>query len=118
MFGQRCWSAGMAKLTLGTGAFPVVPRRAGAAAAVPPGVVASCAGRTSAATAYAFEGFVPKLRRCRQPGCAGSARCRKAGGRRSGTAPGAAATATRPPGCGACPRCSALGTPHWEPRPG
>jgi glycerol kinase len=59
LFGQRCWSAGMAKLTLGTGAFlwchagPVPP------AAVPPGVVASCAWQTSDANAYSFEGFVP-----------------------------------------------------------
>jgi glycerol kinase len=59
LFGQRCWSAGMAKLTLGTGAFlwchagPVPP------AAVPPGVVASTAWQTSDANAYAFEGFVP-----------------------------------------------------------
>jgi glycerol kinase len=59
LFGQRCWSAGMAKLTLGTGAFlwchagPVPP------AAVPPGVVASTAWQTSDARAYSFEGFVP-----------------------------------------------------------
>ncbi|HEX6855854.1 MAG TPA: FGGY family carbohydrate kinase [Streptosporangiaceae bacterium] len=59
LFGQRCWSAGMAKLTLGTGAFlwchagPVPP------AAVPPGVVASTAWQTSDAHAYCFEGFVP-----------------------------------------------------------
>ena len=88
LYGQRCWSEGMAKLTLGTGAFlwchagPAPPAR------VPPGVVASCAwqfegrragregqagregrpgeeerpGREERAgeqTAYALEGFVP-----------------------------------------------------------
>jgi glycerol kinase len=88
LYGQRCWSEGMAKLTLGTGAFlwchagPAPPDR------VPAGVVASCAwqvegrraggrggaggrrragGRRGAGggggageqTAYALEGFVP-----------------------------------------------------------
>jgi glycerol kinase len=59
LFGQRCWRAGEAKLTLGTGAFlwchagPVPP------AAVPDGVVSSCAWRLADETAYALEGFVP-----------------------------------------------------------
>jgi glycerol kinase len=63
LFGQRCWSEGMAKLTLGTGAFlwchagPAPPAR------VPDGVVSSCAWRLDAVpdlgTAYALEGFVP-----------------------------------------------------------
>jgi glycerol kinase len=63
LFGQRCWSEGMAKLTLGTGAFlwchagPVPPTR------VPDGVVSSCAWQLDtvpgAGAAYALEGFVP-----------------------------------------------------------
>jgi len=63
LFGQRCWSEGMAKLTLGTGAFlwchagPAPPAR------VPDGVVSSCAwqldGIAGAGAAYALEGFVP-----------------------------------------------------------
>ncbi len=118
LFGQRCWSAGMAKLTLGTGAFlwchagPVPP------AAVPPGVVASCAWQTSRRALR-----TPSRASCRtpgvsSPGCAGSARCRRTGGRRSGTAPGAAATAIRRPGCGACPRCSGWARRTGAPRPG
>jgi glycerol kinase len=59
LFGQRCWRAGLAKLTLGTGAFlwchagPVPP------ASVPSGVVSSCAWMRPGDTAYALEGFVP-----------------------------------------------------------
>ncbi len=59
MFGQRCWEAGTAKLTLGTGAFlwcqvgPAPPE-------LPPeGVVSSCAWRLEDAASYALEGFVP-----------------------------------------------------------
>ncbi|MGO8960907.1 MAG: FGGY family carbohydrate kinase [Streptosporangiaceae bacterium] len=59
LFGQRCWDAGMAKLTLGTGAFlwcqagPMPP-------AVPPeGVVSSCAWQLAGTASYALEGFVP-----------------------------------------------------------
>jgi glycerol kinase len=59
LFGQRCWSGGMAKLTLGTGAFLWCHAGAEPPAAVPPGVVASPAWQTSLANAYAFEGFVP-----------------------------------------------------------
>jgi glycerol kinase len=59
LYGQRCWNEGMAKLTLGTGAFlwchagPAPPDR------VPAGVVASCAWEVDGAPAYALEGFVP-----------------------------------------------------------
>lgn len=64
LFGQRCWREGLAKLTLGTGAFlwchagPVPP------ADVPAGVVSSCAWRLdergrAGESAYALEGFVP-----------------------------------------------------------
>jgi glycerol kinase len=59
LFGQRCWEAGEAKLTLGTGAFlwcqagPLPP------AVTPAGVVASCAWQLGTEAAFAFEGFVP-----------------------------------------------------------
>jgi glycerol kinase len=59
LFGQRCWDVGMAKLTLGTGAFlwcqagPVPPE-------LPPdGVVSSCAWQLAGTASYALEGFVP-----------------------------------------------------------
>ncbi len=59
LFGQRCWDAGQAKLTLGTGAFlwcqagPVPP------AVQPDGVVSSCAWQLDGKAAFALEGFVP-----------------------------------------------------------
>jgi glycerol kinase len=59
LFGQRCWSAGMAKLTLGTGAFLWCHAGAVPPEAVPRGVVASCAWQTRAGPSYALEGFVP-----------------------------------------------------------
>ena len=59
LFGQRCWSAGTAKLTLGTGAFLWCHAGTVPPAAVPDGVVSSCAWRLPGETAYALEGFVP-----------------------------------------------------------
>jgi glycerol kinase len=59
LFGQRCWSAGMAKLTLGTGAFLWCHAGPAPPGQVPAGVVASCAWRLGAGPAYALEGFVP-----------------------------------------------------------
>ena len=43
LFGQRCWRAGMAKLTLGTGAFLWCHAGGVPLARCPPGVVSSCA---------------------------------------------------------------------------
>jgi glycerol kinase len=58
LFGLRCWSAGEAKVTLGTGAF--VLANAGHEPPVPPdGVLASTAWRIGGRTTYALEGFVP-----------------------------------------------------------
>ena len=58
LFGLRCWTAGTAKVTLGTGAF--VLAHAGQAAPAPPGgILASCAWRRAGATSYALEGFIP-----------------------------------------------------------
>jgi glycerol kinase len=59
LFGQRCWRAGMAKLTLGTGAFFWCHAGSSPPAVVPPGVVSSCAWQLDSGTAYALEGFVP-----------------------------------------------------------
>jgi len=64
LYGQRCWTEGMAKLTLGTGAFLWCHAGAAPPARVPEGVVASCAWRLDGEragqeTAYALEGFVP-----------------------------------------------------------
>jgi glycerol kinase len=59
LFGQRCWSSGMAKLTLGTGAFLWCHAGSAPPAAVPRGVVSSCAWQLPGDTAYALEGFVP-----------------------------------------------------------
>ena len=60
LFGQRCWDAGQAKLTLGTGAFlwcqagPVPP------VLQPDGVVSTCAWQLDEdEAAFALEGFVP-----------------------------------------------------------
>jgi len=58
LFGLRCWSAGEAKVTLGTGAF--VLANAGHEPPAPPdGVLASTAWRLGARTTFALEGFVP-----------------------------------------------------------
>jgi len=59
LFGQRCWREGMAKLTLGTGAFLWCNAGNAPPVAVPAGVVSSCTWRTDETTAYALEGFVP-----------------------------------------------------------
>jgi len=59
LFGQRCWREGMAKLTLGTGAFLWCHAGAVPPASVPAGVVSSCAWQLGEQTAYALEGFVP-----------------------------------------------------------
>jgi glycerol kinase len=59
LYGQRCWSEGMAKLTLGTGAFVWCHAGGQPPARVPEGVVASCAWRLGGHSGYALEGFVP-----------------------------------------------------------
>jgi glycerol kinase len=58
LFGLRCWSAGEAKVTLGTGAFALA--NAGHEPPAPPdGVLASTAWRVGGRTTFALEGFVP-----------------------------------------------------------
>jgi glycerol kinase len=59
LFGQRCWHEGMAKLTLGTGAFLWCHAGSAPPERVPDGVVSSCAWRLGQQTAFALEGFVP-----------------------------------------------------------
>jgi glycerol kinase len=58
LFGLGCRRPGMAKVTLGTGAF--ILAHAGREVPEPPlGVLASCAWRLGGETSYALEGFVP-----------------------------------------------------------
>lgn len=59
LFGQQCWSPGMTKLTLGTGAF--VWANAGSSPPVQPpqGILGTCAWQLDGETVYALEGFVP-----------------------------------------------------------
>ena len=121
LFGQRCWSEGMAKLTLGTGAFLWCHAGPAPPAQVPDGVVASCAwelaGVAGGGAAYALEGFVPN---------AGGVTSwlRQLGVLADGEWPvirdGAIADAARR-GAGQGPWCVpalfGLGTPRWGARP-
>jgi glycerol kinase len=59
LFAQRCWAAGTAKLTLGTGAFLWCQAGDTPVAVVPAGVVSSCAWQLGGRAAFALEGFVP-----------------------------------------------------------
>jgi len=59
LFGQRCWREGMAKLTLGTGAFLWCNAGNTRSATPPDGVVSTCAWRIGGTTTFALEGFVP-----------------------------------------------------------
>jgi glycerol kinase len=58
LFGQQCWQPGMAKVTLGTGAF--LWMNAGSSVPEPPpGILGTCAWQLEDEVAYALEGFVP-----------------------------------------------------------
>jgi glycerol kinase len=109
LFGQRCWAPGMAKLTLGTGAFFWCHAGAAPPALVPAGTVSSWAWQLPDETAYALEGFVPN---------AGSVTSwlRQLGALAEGAWPRIRAGALRDPAAG--PRCVpalfGLGTPRWE----
>ncbi len=110
MFGQRCWTDGLAKLTLGTGAFLWCNAGQVPPAAVPAGVVSSCAWQVGDATTYALEGFVPNagavttwLRRLGVLGAQEWPQIR----------PGALATWAGAPWC--VPALFGLGTPAWTP---
>ena len=64
LFGQRCWQAGLAKLTLGTGAFLWCHAGHAPPELPPAGVVSSCAWQLADSVSYAFEGFVPNAGAC------------------------------------------------------
>lgn len=108
LFGQRCWREGMAKLTLGTGAFFWCHAGATPPERVPAGVVSSCAWQLDGQIAYALEGFVPT---------AGSvtAWLRRLGVLGEQAWPRIRAGALRDPaGRPWCvPALFGLGTPHW-----
>jgi FGGY family of carbohydrate kinases, N-terminal domain len=110
LFGQRCWAEGMAKLTLGTGAFFWCTR--GRRRRLSYRRASWPAARGSLLTG-------PRTRwrdSCRtragwSPGCAGSGWWPMGTGRASGES-------SPLPGCGACPRCSGLARPGGDRRRG
>ncbi len=126
LFGQRCWRAGMAKLTLGTGAFLWCHAGGAPLAQVPMGVVSSCAwalgrpagqeGSAGPETAYALEGFVPNAGGVttwlRQIGVLADGAWPVI---RDGAVAGAARRGASGPWC--VPALFGLGTPRWEAAP-
>jgi glycerol kinase len=123
LFGQRCWREGMAKLTLGTGAFLWCNAGNAPPTAVPAGVVSTCAWRAGETTAYALEGFVPNAGAVtdwlRQLGVLGAGQwplIRPGALARSADAAGHASAAGQAgdgPWC--VPALFGLGTPNWTP---
>ena len=117
LYGQRCWSAGMAKLTLGTGAFLWCHAGTAPPARVPDGVVVQlrlAAGRRSRLRA----GGLRAQRRRRHDLAAPARRARR---RRLAGHPGRRAARRRParPGRGTwcVPALFGLGTPRWGAAP-
>jgi glycerol kinase len=110
LFGQRCWRQGMAKLTLGTGAFLWCHAGTSRPACAPTGVISTCAWRLGSETTYALEGFVPN---------AGGVTTwlRQLGVLPAGTWPRISAGALSNPASGpwCVPALFGLGTPHWTP---
>jgi glycerol kinase len=113
LFGQRCWEAGLAKLTLGTGAFLWCHAGPSPVTALPDGVVSSCAWQLAEGPAYALEGFVPNagavavwLRRLGLLGAEDWPVIRS----------GALEQAAQSGGAGlwCVPALSGLGTPYWS----
>jgi glycerol kinase len=106
LFGLRCWTAGTAKVTLGTGAF--VLAQAGDAPPPPPaGILASCAWRRAGATSYALEGFIPT---------AGAAVdwFSRIGALPAGPELDALLTSAQDPGVVCVPALQGFGSPHWD----
>jgi glycerol kinase len=114
LFGQRCWSAGTAKLTLGTGAFLWCHAGLEPPAAVPAGVVSSCAWQLPGETAYALEGFVPNAGGVttwlRQLGALAA----DAWPVITDSAPGTEPAGGGSGGLWCVPALFGLGTPHWD----
>ena len=110
LFGQRCWTEGLAKLTLGTGAFLWCNSGQVPPACVPAGVASTCAWQVGEATTYALEGFVPNAGAVtawlRQLGVLGASEWPRI---RPGTLAGRAGG----PWC--VPALFGLGTPAWTP---
>jgi len=117
LFGQRCWREGMAKLTLGTGAFLWCNAGNAPPVAVPAGVVSSCAWRTDETTAYALEGFVPNAGAVtgwlRQLGVLGAGQWPRIRPGALSRRADAADWARDVPWC--VPALFGLGTPSWTP---
>lgn len=113
LFGQRCWEAGMAKLTLGTGAFLWCHAGSSPVTSLPDGVVSSCAWQLSDGPAYALEGFVPNAGAVaawlRRLGLLGSEDWPVI---RSGALEHAAQMGAA--GLWCVPALSGLGTPYWS----
>jgi glycerol kinase len=106
LFGLRCWTAGTAKVTLGTGAF--VLAQAGDAPPPPPaGILASCAWRRTGATSYALEGFIPT---------AGAAVdwFARIGALPAGPELDALLRTAEDPGVICVPALQGFGSPHWD----
>jgi glycerol kinase len=114
LFGQRCWTEGLAKLTLGTGAFFWCHAGPSPPAMVPPGVVSSCAWQLADETAYALEGFVPNaggvVAWLRQLGVLAG---REWPGIRAGAAAGGGGGHGSAAGLWCVPALFGLGTPRW-----
>jgi len=110
LFGQRCWHEGMAKLTLGTGAFLWCNAGDDPTHPVPAGVVSSCAWQLGGHVTYALEGFVPNAGAIttwlRQIGVLGQSSWPR-------IRPGALARAADGAWC--VPALFGLGTPTWMP---
>ena len=108
LFGQRCWRAGMAKLTLGTGAFLWCHAGSSPPACPPAGVVSSCAWQLGSLASYALEGFVPNaggvVTWLRQLGVLAADAWPR-------ISDGALTRAGSGPWC--VPALFGLGTPHW-----
>ena len=113
LFGQRCWEAGLAKLTLGTGAFLWCHAGSSPVTALPDGVVSSCAWQLPDGPAYALEGFVPNAGAVaawlRRLGLLGAEDWPVI---RSGALEQAAQTGGA--GLWCVPALSGLGTPYWS----
>ena len=105
LFGLRCWEAGTAKVTLGTGAF-VLAQAGGRPPSPPAGILASCAWRRAGAPSFELEGFIPT---------AGAAADWFA--RIGALPPGPALDpllASGTPGVVCVPALQGLGSPGWE----